>query len=363
MNLFNLKTIFLVSIIFLFCFKILAQDSVEQKIDSILTNKYKSNEPGVVALVSKGDQFVYHKAFGKANLELNVPMRTNQVFNIGSMTKQFTAMAILMLVEQGKLALDNEIINFLPDYPTNGQRITIHHLLNHTSGIKNYTSIRKIRSMIRTDVSPKELIDIFNKEPLDFNPGEKFKYNNSGYFVLGYIIEQVSGESYGDFIEKNIFQPLGMTSSFYGSHSKIIQNRASGYHSRKNQFKNVMYASYSLSQAAGSLTSNTEDLFKWLQAIKNNTLVKKETKDKLFTNYNLEDGSSTNYGYGWHIRGINNIETYQHGGSIFGFKSMAVYIPIEDIYVVLLSNCDCNSPTQATKDIAEFVIKEFNVKP
>lgn len=363
MRFINQKTIILFSIIALSCLNAKAQLSIENRIDSILDKKYNPKEPGAAVLVSKNGQVVYHKAFGSANLELDVPMKTKHVFNIGSMTKQFTAVSVLMLVEQGKLNLDDEITKFLPEYPTNGRRITIHHLLNHTSGIKSYTSVQKVRKMIRTDVSSKELIDVFKNEPFDFNPGSAFKYNNSGYAILGYIIELISGVSYEEFVEKNIFLHLGMSSSFYGSHSKIIQDRASGYHSRNDQFKNVMYASYSFPYASGSLMSTTEDLLKWQQAIKNNILIKKETSENLFTNYTLNDRSNTNYGYGWHIRNIDNVKTYEHGGSIFGFKSMAVYIPREDIYVVILSNCDCNSPTETTKDIAELVLKEFNIKP
>ena len=363
MRLNNLKSIILILIVVLFCINAKAQLSIESKIDSILLNKYKTKEPGAVVLISKNGEVVYQKAFGSVNLELDVPMNTKHVFNIGSMTKQFTAMSVLMLFEQGKLNIDDEITKYLPEYPTNGRSITIHHLLNHTSGIKSYTSLQKVRKMIRTDFSPKELIDVFKNEPFDFNPGEAFKYNNSGYAILGYIIELISGQSFGEFVEKNIFQELEMTSSFYGSHSKIIQNRASGYHSRNGQFKNVMYASYSLPFSSGSLMSNTEDLLKWQQAIKNNTLIKNETSEKMFTNYTLNDGSPSNYGYGWHIRKIDKVKTYEHGGSIFGFKSMAVYIPSEDIYVAILTNCDCNSPTKTTKDIAELVLKEFNNNP
>ncbi len=363
MKFINQKTATLI-LVFLFSVSIcFGQKEMKTQIDSILSAKYLPEEPGAVALISRQGKVIYHKAFGMANLELEDPMTTANVFKIGSMTKQFTAISIMMLMEQGKLNLSDEITKYIPDYPSHGQKITIHNLLNHTSGIKNYTSIKAIRNEIRNDLSPTELIDFFKHIPLDFNPGNEFKYNNSGYTILGHIIELTSGQSYGDFVETNIFQPLGMTSSLYGSHSKIIKNRASGHHFRNNEFMHSMYISLNIPFAAGSLMSTTADLLKWQQAIKNNTLISAETTELIFTNYKLNDGNNTNYGYGWHTKTINDVQTHEHGGSIFGFKSMAVYIPSEDIYVVILSNCDCNSPTKTTKDIAELVLKDFIKRP
>ena len=164
-----------------------------------------------------------------ADIELNVPMQSDMVFRIGSITKQFTAVCILQLMEQGKLGLQDEITKFIPDYPTQAHKITIEHLLTHTSGIMSYTGMKNFQDIIRKDMKPEEIIDFFKNQPMEFAPGSKWNYNNSGYFLLGYIIEKVSGKTYPQYLEENIFKPLGMTNSFYGSNNKIIRNRASGY--------------------------------------------------------------------------------------------------------------------------------------
>ncbi|WP_445384741.1 serine hydrolase domain-containing protein [Robiginitalea sp. IMCC44478] len=325
--------------------------SVLSKIDSLLNDKFQPNEPGGVFLVAKNGKAIYRKAFGKANIELGVDMTPENVFQIGSMTKQFTSVGILMLYEQGKLNINDPIIRYIPDYP-NGEVITLHHLLTHTSGIKDFTKMKSIMGIAHKDLSPKELVDFFKSEPVDFAPGEQFKYNNSGYVVLGYIIELVSGETYEDFIEKHIFEKLGMENSRYANDREVIVNRASGYH---KGFTNKMHVSLKIPYASGSLMSTVDDMLIWQEALNDNLLVRQITIEKAFTKYTLNNGEEFTYGYGWHIKEIEGTPSRQHGGSIFGFKSMGVYIPSKDIYVIGLTNCDCNSPTQIVKDIAALV--------
>lgn len=344
----------LVSFFFL-TLPVASAQSFEQQVNRLLETKYKANGPGAVFLVAKKGKIIYRKAFGEADLELNVAMKPEHIFEIGSVTKQFTAVSILMLMEQGKLNLDDKITQFIPDYPTRGNNITIHQLLTHTSGIKDYTRMKALRDIARKDLTPTELIDFFKNEPLDFTPGEQFKYDNSGYIILGYIIEKISGMSYADFVEKNIFKKAGMAVSLYGSHEKIIKNRASGYQDR-NGLVNTDYISLTLPYAAGSIMSSVDDLLKWQEALKNNVLVKKETIEKAFTNYTLNNGEKINYGYGWNVKEIGGAASLEHGGSIFGFKSMGVYLPDEDVYVIGLTNCDCNSPTEVTRQIAALTI-------
>jgi CubicO group peptidase (beta-lactamase class C family) len=193
---------------------------------------------------------------------------------------------------------------------------------------------------------------------MDFQSGEKFKYSNSGYVILGYIIESVSEKSYADFVEQHIFKKLNMENSYYASHSKVINNRASGYHNKDNEYVNNRSISFSLPYSSGSLMSTVDDMFKWQDALKNNLLINQKTYEKVFTNYTLNNGEFINYGYGWHIKTLNETKSFEHGGSIFGFKSMGVYLPKSNIYVIGLSNCDCNSPTNITREIAEFVHNE-----
>jgi len=172
-----------------------------KQFDKILKGQFVEG-PGYAVLIQKNGKTIYEKAIGMANLENSVPLTPNHIFRIGSITKQFTAVAILQLMEQGKLKLDDEITKFIPDYPTHGQKITIQHLLNHTSGIKSYTSMESWDSEVRKkDFTPETLIDLFKDEPMDFNPGEEFRYNNSGYILLGYIIEVITGDSYENYIE------------------------------------------------------------------------------------------------------------------------------------------------------------------
>lgn len=332
--------------------------SLETQIDSVLTTLFKaSDEPGAVFLVAKDGKPIYRKAFGQANIELDVSMKPENVFQIGSMTKQFTAMAIMKLEEQGKLNVNDAVSKYIPDYP-NGNNITIHQLLTHTSGIKDFTKMKSIMSIAKKDLTPEELLDFFKEEPENFQPGEQFEYNNSGYVVLGYITELVSGESYENFIGKQIFQKIGMDDSRYASDRDIVKNKAYGYHNR-GEFTNKMHVSLSNPYASGSLMSTVDDMLKWQEAINTHSLITEASKKKLFTNYTLNNGEHINYGYGWHLKDIDGIPTREHGASIFGFKSMGVYVPSLDVYVVGFSNCDCNSPTQVTRDITKVTLEHY----
>jgi len=345
-----------IAIMYLKSNTIVYAQNLDFKIDSLLSTVFKENGPGTAFLVAKNGKPIYRKAFGKANLELNVDMQPNNVFQIGSMTKQFTAMSVLMLMEEGKLKLDDDITLFIPDYPTGGKSLTIHHLLTHTSGVKDYTRMKSIMDIAKKDLSPKELVEFFMNEPMQFSPGEKFEYNNSGYVLLGYIVELVSGETYEDFVEKRIFQKIGMNDSRYANDREVIKNRAYGYHNR-GEFTNKMIISLHIPYASGALMSTVDGMLKWQEAINNNVLVKQSTINKAFTKYTLNNGDQLTYGYGWHLKDIEGIPTREHGGSIFGYKSMAVYVPSKDIYVIGFSNCDCNSPTKVTRDIAQLVLK------
>ena len=310
---------------------------------------YPADGPGATVLVAKDGEVLYRKAFGLANLELQVPMVPDNVLEIGSMTKQFTSVSILMLMEQGKLFLKDPITKFLPDYPTHENVITVHNLLNHTSGIKSYTAMRPFFEKARTDMSPKEIIDFFKDEPMDFQTNDAYRYNNSGYIILGYIIEEVSGMSYAEFVDKNIFQPLGMSHSYYGSKTKLIPNRALGYQpTREGGYQNAAYLSMTLPYAGGSLMSNVDDLLIWQQALHNNTLIKQSSKELAFTNGTLNNGDHIDYGYGFSVNEISDVPSIEHGGGIFGYECYATYVPSEDLYAVVLTNRNGNGPIDAT---------------
>lgn len=337
------------------CISITAQN-LEKQVDDYLKSEYPSDGPGVSFLIAKDGKPIYQKAFGLANIELNVPMTPKNVFEIGSITKQFTAVAILMLEEQGKLKIEDDITKYVPDYPTKGKKITIHHLLNHTSGIKSYTSMNNFMEVVRKNLTPKELIDVFKNEPMDFEPGEKFLYNNSGYILLGHIIEVVSGQSYGDFIQKNIFDTLGMTSSSYGSMTTIVPNRASGYSPSENGYKNANFLDLSIPYAAGSIMSTTEDLLKWQNALNTHKLIKKESYEKAIHGSTLNNGEHISYGYGLGEDYVNGSPSIQHSGGIFGYTTMGIYLPQEKIFVSGLTNCNCKDISGVANRIAAMAI-------
>jgi CubicO group peptidase (beta-lactamase class C family) len=336
--------------------------SLETAFDSLIQKNFTDkNGPGGVFMVAQHGSPVYQKAFGKANLELGTDLSVQNVFQLGSMTKQFTAVAILMLEQQGKLKVEDTVSKYIVDYP-NGNKITIHHLLTHTSGIKDFTKMKSLSEIAQKDMTPKMMVDFFKDEPVDFAPGAKFEYNNSGYVLLGYLIELISGEKYEDFIRKNIFDKAGMTQSCYASDRKVIKGRAYGYHKKESGYVNKTVISFSVPFSSGSLMSTSADMLKWQNALNGNILLNAAETKKAFSRYKLNNGEEFSYGYGWHIRDIDKVPTREHGGSIFGFKTMAVYVPSEDIYVLGLSNCDCNSPTKLTADIAALALKALGKK-
>ncbi|PWV45422.1 serine hydrolase [Chitinophaga sp. S165] len=338
---------------------VLAQ-SFEARIDSLILKEFNEKDgPGGVFMVTRNGKPVYHKAFGKANLELGVDLAPESVFQLGSMTKQFTAVAVLMLEEQGKLNVQSPVSKYIPDYPS-GDKITLHHLLTHTSGIKDFTKMKALSDISQKEMTPKMMVDFFKNEPVDFQPGEKFEYNNSGYVLLGYIIELVSGETYEDFINKNIFRKAGMNNSYYASDRKVIPERAYGYHKKEHGYVNKTIISFTIPFSSGSLMSTAGDMLRWQNALDQHLLLSNKSTTKAFQTYKLNNGEAFTYGYGWHLKEIKGTPVREHGGSIFGFKTMGIYIPRERIYIIGLSNCDCHSPTQVTRDIAALALESLD---
>lgn len=319
--------------------RVAATKNLATEIDAIFNQAYTINSPGATVLIAKDDKIIYRKAFGMANLELKVKMKPENVFQLASITKQFTSVAILMLMEQGKLSLKDPLSKYIADFPR-GNEITLHHLLNHTSGIKSYTNLPAFRTKTRLDMSPEEIISFFKNLPLEFNPNEKYEYSNSGYFLLGYIIEKLSGMSYEEFIQKNIFEKLGMKNSYYANAYKIIPNRANGYQFYEGNYENAEYMSTTIPYAAGSLMSTIDDMFLWNSAIHKNILISEKSKRMAFTNNTLTNGKYNNYGYGWAINEIAEITTIEHAGGINGFTTSGIYIPEKNIYSIVLTNID-----------------------
>jgi len=315
------------------------------RMDAMLSGAYQPGAPGAAVLVMKDGVPLLRKGYGLANLELGVPIRPEMVFRIGSITKQFTAVGILMLVKEGKLALDDEITRFLPDYPTHGQKITIENLLTHTSGIQSYTDMPSWLALWRKDFTVPGLVDIFKNEPMQFKPGEKWRYDNSGYILLGAIIEKASGKSYADFVRQRIFEPLGMKHSYYGADEPIIPGRVAGYEKHDHGFINTAYLSMTQPYAAGSLLSSVDDLALWDAALYTDKLVPRALLERAWTPYRLENGSSTGYGYGWGIWQYEGHRVVEHDGGINGFATSGMRLPDDHVYVTVLSNCPGLEPS------------------
>ena len=314
------------------------KENLALQIDALMQEVYKDNEPGAAIIVTKDGKTVFRKGYGMANFEHNITIEPQMVFRLGSISKQFTAVCILMLYEQGKLDLQDDITKYIPDYPTQAYKITIEHLLTHTSGIKSYTGMPEWLKMMRDDLTVEEMINLFKNQPMEFAPGTKWNYNNSGYFLLGAVIEKVSGMTYEEFLQKFIFEPLGMKDTYYDNPSRIIPGRVSGYKSAGEGFENSDFISLTQPYAAGSLASSVDDMAKWDAALYTEKLVKQETLQKAWKSYQLSSGKLTGYGYGWAVMEFNGIKLISHGGGIPGFITEGLRLPEEKIYVSILTN-------------------------
>jgi CubicO group peptidase (beta-lactamase class C family) len=319
----------------------LAQDKVA-KIDQLLSLHAKYGQFNGAVLVADNGKVIYKKGFGLANMEWNIPNAPDTKFRLGSITKQFTATVILQLVEQGKIKLDGKLIDYLPDYRKDtGEKVTIHHLLSHTSGIPSYTALPGFAQNIsRNPFTVDDFIKKYTSGDLEFEPGTKFAYDNSGYFLLGAIIEKVTGKPYEQVVKENIFDPLGMKNSGYDHWGTILSKRATGYTKTAAGYDTAPYLDMSIPYAAGSLYSTVEDLYLWDQAMYGEKILSARSKE-LMLKPNLND-----YAYGLFIRtatlGPNKlaVPTVFHNGGINGFSTSMLRIPGEKRLIVLLDNAE-----------------------
>jgi D-alanyl-D-alanine carboxypeptidase len=308
------------------------------RIDKMLSATYKADAPGITIIVVKDGKTLLHKGYGLADLVQRRPLTSDTVLRIASLTKQFTSTAVLMLVDEGKIKLDDDITTYLPDYPTKGKKITIEHLLTHTSGIVSYTSKPDLDET--REYTVQQMIDSFKNDPLEFEPGSNYKYNNSGYFLLGAIIEKVSGKTYDKFVEERIFVPLGMTRTAYEGHERSKAEHAQGYTRSPQGFDLCSPMSMSQPYAAGALVSTVDDLARWDAAVSSGKLLKAANWQRAFTPYVLSTGKDTAYGYGWGVGSFRGVKMVSHDGGINGFNSFVLRLPSEKVYVATLSNAE-----------------------
>jgi len=273
------KLFTILGFLFLLCAISFGQTKQDKKIktalDELIPKRFPAIAPGCVVLVAKAGKVIYKKAFGTANLESNIPMEPNMIFRIGSITKQFTAISILQLVEQGKIHLQDSIQKYIVDYPYKGYKITIENLLTQTSGIKDYMAISNPADE-RTNYTPKQGVDYFKNEPLEFKPGSQFKYSNSNYYLLGSILEVVTGETYADYLQENVLDKAGLNNTYYIDTSKNITNIPQGYSRFDGKLEKATLQNVTTIYAAGGIMSSVEDLFKWHQALYSNKLINHE---------------------------------------------------------------------------------------
>lgn len=338
----SIKPIALCALLFLFTIATFAQNK-SKEIEQLLSKYNEYGQFNGSALVAENGKVIFKKGFGSANFEWNIPNQPDTKFRLGSISKQFTALLIVKLAEEGKLKLDVPITTYLPDYPKeNGNKITTHHLLTHTSGIPNYTSSPNFfKDKSRNPYTPEEFVKTFSSLPLEFTPGEKFNYSNSGYFLLGYIIERVTGKTYEQNLQEVIFTPLKMQNSGYDHSDLITKNRAAGYEKNGKEIVNAAYLDMSIPYAAGSLYSTVEDLYLWDQALYTNKLLSEKSMESLFKPY-ISAGRAF-YGYGWFVEDFDNgdkgkLKVVGHGGGINGFNTIISRIPADKNLIVILNN-------------------------
>ena len=298
-------------------------------------------------LVARGSEPILSKGYGAANLEWDIPNTPATKFRLGSVTKQFTAASILLLEERGKLTLDDPVRKHVPDAPAAWDKITIYNLLTHTSGIPNFTSLPDYSSLKLQDTPVAKTIATVRDKPLDFAPGEKMSYSNSGYLVLGYVIEQVTGASYETFVTDNIFTPLGMKDSGYDSNTAVISRRAAGYMPSAGGPVNAGYVHMSIPHAAGALYSTTEDLLRWEQGLFGGTLISAASLAKMTTPF------KSDYALGVVVQTASGRKVIQHGGGIDGFNTFLAYYPDTKVTVAVLGNLNGQAPTQIATKLAE----------
>lgn len=326
-------------------------DGFADQARDLLGSIYTDQTPGAVVVVSRDGEVVFNEAFGMASLELDVPMAPDHILRLASITKQYTAAAILALAEEGKLSLDDPLSKFLPEFPVG--EATVHQLLNHTSGIKSYTSIEGYMDSerIRKDLTTEELVAVFADEPVDFAPGERWAYNNSGYVLLGAIIEQVTEKPWNEFIRERLLEPLGIESTDAYADSTVLPGRVPGYAGPADEPTNAGHLSMTQPHAAGALMSTAIDMDRWQRALHGGRVL----SEALYTRM-TEPEAVTEETYGGHAYGYGLLlgdwmgqPAIYHGGGINGFTTFAFWLPEEELSIVVLTNRA--GPGWSTQDV------------
>ncbi|MEO2024588.1 MAG: serine hydrolase domain-containing protein [Fuerstiella sp.] len=311
------------------------------------------NVVGLSIGVARGDTILCVRGFGHSNAELNVPATADTVYRIGSITKEFTAAAVLLLIEDGKISFDDPLSKFLPEYPTPGCDVTVRHLLQHTSGVKDFTRLPAYRKELRIDVTQDEVLSRFQDLPLNSEPGKKHQYCNSGYFLLGMVIEQASGESYADFVQDRVFHALELKHTYCDGPSRIIPDRAAGYTRWRGVLRNAPYISLTQTVGAGNLASTVSDLLTWQHGLVSERLLKPASTQLLITRGVRNNGKAFNYGMGVFVRKIGDHDVIRHGGGISGFRADVAYHIATGHTIAVLANSENANAARISDRIAK----------
>ena len=331
------------------------EEDPSTRLDNVFTRATEEKDFNGAVLVIQGDTVLLDKGYGEAEFAFHSPVTPETKFRIGSITKQFTAIGILLLEEEGLLSVEDHVCDYIPDCPAAWADITLFHLITHTSGIPNYTSLARFLDMMGKQTTPAGLIATFRDLPLDFEPGTDNSYSNSGYAVLGQVINEVSGQSYGRFLTDRIFEPLGMTNTAYEDETQVVENRATGYAT----FNRVAaFVDMSVPFAAGGLYSTTHDLYTWMQALFQGDLLSPEHQAALFADAVAAPMPGMEYSYGLSIQERQGVRLIGHDGGINGFMSSILYAPEQDLTIVVLANVESVSAPSMALLAADIVLDD-----
>lgn len=342
------------------------------QVDALMAQLSKGETPGAAILVVQDGRVLLKKGYGLSNVEAKEAISPNTVFDLASVSKQFTAMAIMMLAERGKLGLDDPLTKFFPEFPAYAQKITVRHLLNHTSGLPDYMGIFTATGKIDKEWKPggfeptaaDTLKLLAAQKELRFAPGEKWEYSNSGYVVLGQIVGKASGKPLPQFLKENIFQPLRMNNTLVADESKPkIKNRAISYGMDKDKFVNADYTPLNLIYGDGNVNTTIEDMLLWDQALYTEKLVKSAMLKEAFTPGKLNSGKETKYGFGWATEKFGGLDLVSHGGGWAGFRTSIMRFPQERFTVVVLSNFGRFNPGSLAQKISRLYLADKLAQP
>jgi CubicO group peptidase (beta-lactamase class C family) len=354
----RVKNLLAASVCLLFCaLPSLAQRSIESRLDRLVSIEMRKEKiPGLSLAIIRNGRIAILKSYGLANVELQVPVKPETVFQSGSIGKQFTAAAVMILVEEGKISLDDKITKFFPDAPATWSNITVRHLLTQTSGMGDYPPEVDLRREYTED----EYFEYFKKAPLNFAPGAKWDYSNAGYATLGFLIRKVTGKFYGEFLQERIFKPLGMTTARVISEADIVPNRAAGYRLVQGALKNQEWVSPSTNTTAdGSLYFTILDLAKWDAALYTDKPLKQSSLAQIWTPVRLNDGERKGYGFGWHTETIHDRRVVFHGGAWQGFKSFILRFPDDKLTIIFFANWWNTKDFKLARELAAIFYPQF----